>query len=84
MGKYKYLLKNVGLMTINNFGSKILSFLLVPLYTSVLTTEEYGTYDLYAVTIFLLTPILSLNIIEALLRFSLDKNNEKRNLFNHH
>lgn len=81
MGKYKYLLKNVGLMTINNFGSKILSFLLVPLYTSVLTTEEYGTYDLYAVTIFLLTPILSLNIIEALLRFSLDKNNEKKEIF---
>lgn len=61
MEKYKYLLKNVGLMTISNFGSKILSFLLVPLYTSVLSTSEYGTYDLYVITIFLLSPILSLN-----------------------
>lgn len=43
MKKYKYLFKNVGLLTISNFGSKILSFLLVPLYTSLLTTGEYGT-----------------------------------------
>lgn len=81
MDKYKYLAKNVSLMTISNFGSKILSFLLVPLYTSVLTTEEYGTYDLYIITIFLLVPVLSLNIIEALLRFSLDKSVDKSAVF---
>lgn len=81
MGKYEYLLKNVGLMTISNFGSKILSFLLVPLYTSVLSTSEYGTYDLYVITIFLLTPILSLNIVEALMRFSLDEENDKSAVF---
>ena len=81
MGKYEYLMKNVGLMTISNFGSKILSFLLVPLYTSVLSTAEYGTYDLYVITIFLLTPILSLNIVEALMRFSLDKGNDKSAVF---
>lgn len=81
MGKYRYLLKNVGLMTISNFGSKILSFLLVPLYTSVLSTTEYGTYDLYVITIFLMTPILSLNIVEALMRFSLDEENDKSAVF---
>ena len=47
---YKYLFKNIGLLTISNFTSKILTFLLVPLYTNVLTTEEYGTYDFYVVT----------------------------------
>lgn len=26
MGKYKYLFKNIGIMTISNFGTKILSF----------------------------------------------------------
>ena len=60
---YKYLLKNVGLLALSNFGSKILVFLLVPLYTRMLTTEEYGTFDLYVSTITLLIPILSLNII---------------------
>lgn len=47
MGKYKYLFKNIGIMTISNFGTKILSFLMVPLYTNLLSTSEYGTYDLF-------------------------------------
>ena len=58
MGKYKYLFKNIGIMTISNFGTKILSFLMVPLYTNLLSTSEYGTYDLYQTTLFLFVPIL--------------------------
>lgn len=81
MNKYKYLLKNIGLMTISNFGSKILSFLLVPLYTNILSTEEYGIYDFYVITVFLLTPILSSSIVEAVLRFSLDSKKDKAKIF---
>ena len=81
-GRYKYLLKNIGLMTISNFTSKILSFLLVPLYTSVLTTTEFGTYDLYATTCFLFTPMLSVCIAEAVLLFLLDKSKEPSKVFN--
>ena len=77
----KYLLKNIGLLTLSNFGSKILVFLLVPLYTRLLTTEEYGIYDIYLTTITLLIPILSLNIVEAVMRFTLDKKIEKSSVF---
>ena len=38
MAGYRSFAKNVGLLTIANFGTKILSFLLVPLYTSILST----------------------------------------------
>ncbi len=69
--KYKTLFKNVGLLTISNLSSKILVFLLVPLYTSVLTTEEYGTYDLVVTSVQLLFPILTLNIVDAVMRFSM-------------
>ncbi|OUP08486.1 polysaccharide biosynthesis protein [Collinsella sp. An2] len=65
----------MGLMTLNNFSSKILSFLLVPLYTSVLTTGEYGTYDLYTTTAFLLIPVLSTCISDGVLRYTLDSEN---------
>ncbi len=75
-GKYRYLLKNIGLMTISNFSSKILSFLLVPLYTSALSTEEYGTYDLYTTTAFLLIPLLSVCVSDATLRYTLDRQKE--------
>ena len=65
MGNYKYLAKNIGVLALSNFATKLLSFFLVPLYTSILTTEEYGTYDLFATTVYLLVPILTMNIQDA-------------------
>ena len=69
----KDLFKNIGLLTLGNFTTKLLSFFLVPLYTSVLTTEEYGIYDIIHTTIVLLVPVLTINIQESVLRFSLSK-----------
>ncbi len=71
--KTRYLFKNIGILTISNFASKILVFLLVPLYTSILTTEEYGVYDLVVSTTQLLFPLLTLNIVDAVMRFSMDR-----------
>lgn len=73
MGKYSKLLKNFSLLTISNFGSKILSFLLVPLYTYALSTEDYGSFDLINTTVSLLVPILTVGIFDSIVRFLLDK-----------
>lgn len=78
--KNKYLIKNIGLFTIGSFGSKILSFLLVPLYTAVLTTSEYGALDLVTSTASLLTPILLLSIFDATLRFGMDSEYKKEDV----
>lgn len=79
--KYRYLLKNTGILTIGTFSSKILVFLLVPLYTSVLSTAEYGSYDLVTTTMQLLLPLLSVNIIEAITRYAIDTQYDKKNVF---
>lgn len=71
--KYKELFKNTGVLAIGSFSSKILVFLLVPLYTSILTTGEYGFYDLVYTTIQLLVPILTLDVTDSVLRFTMDK-----------
>lgn len=76
--KYVELFKNTGLLAIGNFSSKILVFLLVPLYTNVLTTSEYGLYDIFVTTVQLLIPIFSLNVADGVLRFVLE-NKEKVN-----
>lgn len=78
---YRYLAQNLGVLTISNFATKILSFFLVPLYTSVLTTGEYGTFDLMNTTVSLLIPILTLNIAEGVLRFSLDRDADQSSIF---
>lgn len=81
MSRYGKLGKNFGLLTIGSFASSILSFLFTPLYTSVLTTAEYGIADLISVTISLSYPILTLVISEAIMRFCLDAVNDKKQIF---
>lgn len=76
--RYKKLFTDTGLFALSNFSSKILTFLLVPLYTSILTTEEYGSADILSTTITLLYPILTLSIFDATLRFALDKKYDRK------
>ena len=73
MSKYLYLIKNIGVLTLSNLGSKILAFLLIPLYTSVLSTEQYGVFDLAQTTVSLCIPILSINISSAALRLKIKR-----------
>lgn len=70
--KYNYLVKNTALFTISSFGSKILGFLLIPLYTNVLSTADYGTADLLSITVSFLIPCLTLSISSAVMRFSIN------------
>ena len=78
--KVKYLFKNMGILTLSNFSSKLLVFFLVPLYTSVLSTAEYGAYDLSVSTITLVYPIVTLNIVDAVMRFCMDKSYSKTDI----
>ena len=80
MDKYRYLFKNIGILTIANLCTKIISFFLVPLYTGVLSTADYGTYDLINTTITLVVPIFTLNLGEALLRYCLEEKFNKQQL----
>ena len=78
MNRYRYLLKNIGLLTLSSFATKLLSFFLVPLYTNILSTTEYGIFDLFNTTISVLLPILTLNIQESVMRFAIDNNYNKK------
>lgn len=78
--KIKDLSKNTAVFTIGSFGARIISFLLVPLYTYVLSTSEYGTLDIVTTTVQLLVPVLTLNVQDAVLRFALDNNYEKEDV----
>lgn len=69
----KYLAKNTALFALNTIGTKLITFFLVPIYTSVLTTGEYGTADLVSTIAMILVPLLTLNVGEAIMRFSLDE-----------
>ena len=78
--KINYLLKNVLLFTISGFVPKILSFFLIPIYTSCLSMSDYGIFDLITTTATLLIPILTLDIQDAVLVYSMDKNEKKEDI----
>ncbi|MBO5929001.1 MAG: hypothetical protein J6Q42_03160, partial [Clostridia bacterium] len=72
MDKYKRLLSNTVIFAISTFSSKMLSFFLTRLYTEVLTQGEYGVTDMLQQSGNLLLPLITLGIINAVLRFGLD------------
>lgn len=72
-GRTQKLFKETIWFAIGNFGSKILSLLLVPLYTNILTTREYGVIDIIFTTINISIPILTLTIQDGVFRFAMDK-----------
>lgn len=76
----KYLFKNTAIFTIGNFATKVISFFLIPLYTNVLTTSEYGIVDLVVTISTITVPIITLNIMEAVMRFNLDKGADKNKI----
>ncbi len=63
---------------IGNLGSKILQVLILPLLTAVLLTEEYGYYDLIVTTINLITPIATLQLVEAMFRYLFGGSEEEK------
>src|SRR5699024_8403099 len=65
---------NVIIFGVGNLGSKIISFILVPLYTYYLSQAEYGTSDLVFTTSNMLLPLVSGMMYDAILRFIMDKN----------
>lgn len=83
MSRYRTLYNNTLIFSISNFASKILGFLMLPLYTRVLSPEEFGTSDLIILTIGLLTPLLTISINEAALRFALDEKYDNKQVFSY-
>ena len=72
MNQKKQLLKNTVIIAIGKLSTQIISFLLLPLYTSKLSPAEYGTYDfLVTLSVFLL-PVITMLMEESMFRFLID------------
>lgn len=72
MDKYKKLLSNTLILTIGTFSSKLLVYFLMPLYTAILSAEEYGTADLITNAANLLIPFCCIGITHGVFRFAAD------------
>ena len=69
MGRYRDLAVNTALFALNSVATKLVTFLLVPLYTTYMSAGEYGLTDMSLTVISLLTPLVTLDVAEAAVRF---------------
>lgn len=81
MDKYRKLLSNTLILTIGTFASKLLVYFLMPLYTAILSTEQYGTADLITNAANLLIPFCCIGITHGVFRFTADKAENNRVIF---
>ena len=72
MSKKSELIKNTFIILLGKFCTRFLSFFLLPLYTSVLSSKQYGVVDLITTYITLLVPIISLQLEMAVFREIID------------
>ena len=77
MNQKTQLLKNTAIIALGKLGTQIVSFLLLSLYTSKLTTSEYGTYEFLVTLSTFLLPIITLLIEESMFRFLIDAEDKK-------
>lgn len=70
-------MKNTAIITIGKISTQLVSFLLLPMYTSILTTEEYGSYDLLNTFSIFMIPFITLLMEESMFRFLIDAKDEK-------
>ena len=69
--------KNTGIFFFGNVLSKVIIFLLLPLYTNYISTESYGYYDLSVSYITVLTSLVFFDIWSTVLRFMYDSEEAK-------
>ncbi len=72
MSRGKELVKNTAIVAIGKASTKFLTFFMLPFYTAVLSTEDYGVVDLFGTYVSLLLPIVVFQMEDALFRFMVD------------
>ena len=82
MSRGKELAKNTVILSVGRLGTQIVQFLLLPLYTALLTQEEYGTLDLFNTYITLLLPLFNWQFDRGLFRFLVDCRDDENQQIN--
>ncbi|EJT5936550.1 oligosaccharide flippase family protein [Clostridium perfringens] len=74
MNRNKRLARNTVIYFIGNISTKLMSFLLLPLYTAYLSPTDYGEVDLIFTYTSIIIPIMTLQITFAAFRYLFDTN----------
>ena len=79
--KYRTLAGNMLILTIGQFSSKLLVYVMLNFYTSKLGKAGFGTMNIIVSTAGLLISVVTLSIADGVLRFALEKNNNGKMVY---
>ena len=77
MNKKKELVINTLIIALGKISTQFISFLLLPLYTTHLSTDAFGLVDLAVTYIALLAPVITIQLEMAAFRFLIDARGSK-------
>lgn len=80
MNRKNKIIKNTIAYTIGNFGSKVLSYIMVLVYTHFISSSELGYYDVTLTTISLLTPVVLMMFDDGIYRWLIDDEQKDKKL----
>jgi len=75
--KEKELIKNTTIVSVGRLCTQLITFFLLPLYTSILSTEEYGIVDLLNTLVGLFLPIITFQLEQGIFRFLIERRGER-------
>lgn len=70
--KYTRLAKDTAVFAAGNLLTKLIYFFMVPLYTSALTTAQYGRAEMLNTLVDIVYPIATMYVVDAMYRFTID------------
>lgn len=79
--KYRALAGNMLVLTIGQFSSKLLVYVMLKFYTSMLGEAGFGKMNIIISTAGLLISVVTLSIADGVLRFALEKNNNGKMVY---
>ena len=72
-------INNTLILFIGRICTKLIQFCLLPLYTSILTTSEYGTVDLISAYVTILVVLVNLQLEQAIFRYLAEERQNDEN-----
>lgn len=78
MSRGRELLKSTGVLLIAKISTQIVNFLLIPFYTALLTTQEYGEIDIYTSLVMIILPFITLQLEMGVFRYFIEEKSDKR------
>ena len=76
----KEFINNTAILFIGRMCTRVIQFLLLPLYTAILTTSEYGTADLISTCVTILAVLVNLQIENAIFRFLIENRGKEEGI----